>query len=143
MFGGYENAGNGLSASGIYLAIGAPKEDGVRGRIYIYDMSTPSSPSLLHTIDRNVYTNIAVSTEFGDYMSSQGKYVATRDQLRGGFIVIDMESGTVSDEMISLELSHGAFLQGMLAEDAFVLGDRTDHVAYNGRGGRVTIIPSE
>ena len=143
VFGGYENAGNGLSASGIYLAIGAPKEDGVRGRIYIYDMSTRSSPSLLHTLDRYVYTNIAVSTEFGDYMSSQGKYVATRDQLRGGFIVIDMESGTVSDEMISLELSHGAFLQGMLAEDAFVLGDRTDHASYNGRGGRVTIIPSE
>ena len=142
-FGGYQNAGNGLSASGIYLAIGAPKEDGVRGRVYIYDMSTPSSPSLLHTIDRNVYTSAVVSTELGDYMSSQGKYVAVRDQMRGGFIVIDMENGTVSDEMIGLELSHGAFLQGMLAENAFVLGDRSDRVAFNGRGGRVTIIPSE
>ena len=138
-FGGYKNAGSGMSISGNYLAIGNPKLDAARGALYIYDISTPTSPSLLYTVDSSVYTSAQGGTELGDHMSSQGDYVMVRDQMRGGFIIVNMSDGTIEQDLTGITGS-GWFLTASLAENSVIVGER--ETTYNGRSGKVSVLPA-
>ena len=141
-FGGRSNDWCCIALSGDYLAIGCPEVDNDGyGVLYIYDVSNPSSPSLLHTIDHNTIPGTPNNAEIGKGLSVQGKYVSFVGGTIRQVVVVNMETGNVELNTQGDTTYHSGNA-GFLIDDALITVDNWNR-PVSGRQGSFYVYPTE
>ena len=138
-FGGSDGMWSCTAINGDYLVVGSPfYKDSNVGALHIFDISTPSNPTFLHTIDQTVYTSAVTNTRIGTGITTDGKYCSFADRSSGNWVIVNMETGSI--EISGIDGTYGA--AGALLSNSFVVG-QFYNVTYQGRSGKVTIYPTE